>query len=133
METHMDAEAKKAVLDNAFDRLVTGGDVMPLLAAVFDAGYGHGLRQGRYDRDAEKYGVEGGGEVMPTLYVLQFRLPGRDWMDGTSWLNEVHMPITPAQSLEQHQAAACPGEEWRLLVAHPQLANTTFVNGGADG
>jgi hypothetical protein len=121
METHMDAEAKKAVLDNALDRLTTGGDVMP--PAVFDAGYGHGLSQGHYDRAAETAGVEAGGEVLPAQYALQFRVPGRGWVNGTTWMDERYMHTGIEELLERYQRTADAdehGEEWRAVVARPQ-------------
>lgn len=63
----MDAGTRASILDEALSRLEAGDGTaegrLRVLSAVFSAGYGYGLSQGHYDRDAEHYGVEGSGVI----------------------------------------------------------------------
>jgi len=76
--------------------------------------------------EATRHGVEdSGGEVMPLLHMLQFRVPGRGWMDGTAWMSEKHMTCTIAELLERYQRHDGDGTEWRALSARPAVVPAT--------
>jgi hypothetical protein len=115
----MDAHSVALVVGEAKDAIAAGRDPAEVAEAMFHAGYGYGLSQGHYDRDSEYYGVEGGGEVLPTYYMVQGRVHSRPWADVSPWMPEKHFEV---ELFEQYQRTANPGEEFRLIVAHPKVA-----------
>jgi hypothetical protein len=68
----MDAHSVALAVNEAADALEAGRDPVEVADAVFHAGYRYGLWQSRHDRDTEYYGVEGGGEVLPTYLAEEF-------------------------------------------------------------
>jgi hypothetical protein len=121
MEATVDSHSKALALNDILDRLEAGDDKIEALSALFSLGYGYGLSQGRHDRDSEYYGTEGGGEILPTQYALQFK-DGPGWVNGTQWLDERYMAGTIGELLERYsKSTGLGGKEWRAIVAHTQV------------
>jgi hypothetical protein len=65
---------------------------------------------------------EASPEDLPAQYALQFRIPGRDWVTSTSWLDERYMTISIEELLKRYQRnPESSSEEWRAVVARPQV------------
>jgi len=62
-------------------------------------------------------------DALAPRYMLQFRLPGRPWLDGVTWMNERYLPCTIAELLENYQRN--DDVEWRAVIARPEVITFT--------